>query len=74
MSQVNYAEMSDEELRHYFLRHREDKIALRVYLERLSDCSRPVITTVDDPDFEAKIQVVVSQQVQATNSNGEATT
>ncbi len=73
MSQVNYAQMSDEELRHYFLRHREDKMALRAYLDRLGDRPRPVITTVDDPDFEAKIQVVVSQQMQAANSNGEAT-
>lgn len=73
MNQVNYAEMSDEELRHYFLQHREDKMAFRAYLDRLSDRPRHIITTVDDPDFDAKIQAAVSQQMQAADRNGEAT-
>jgi hypothetical protein len=72
MSQVNYAAMSDQELREHFLRHREDKVALRAYLDRLSDRPRNVITTVDDPDFDAKIQAAVLQQMQATDDNGEA--
>ena len=55
MSQVNYTALSDQELRQYFLLHREDKLALRAYLERLGDRPRTVITTVDDPDFDAKI-------------------
>ncbi|MBR8836849.1 MAG: hypothetical protein DSM106950_23260 [Stigonema ocellatum SAG 48.90 = DSM 106950] len=71
MSQVNYAAMSDQELRQHFLRHREDKAALRAYLDRLSHRPRNVITTVDDPDFDAKIQAAVLQQMQATD-NGEA--
>nr|WP_236117164.1 hypothetical protein [Hassalia byssoidea] len=40
MSQINYADMSDEELRQYFLQHRQDKIALQAYLDRLS--TRPL--------------------------------
>lgn len=50
MSQINYAAMSDQELRRYFLRHRKDKTALRTYVDRLSDRPRNIITTVDDPD------------------------
>lgn len=73
MSQVNYAAMSDRELRQYFLRHREDKLALRAYLDRLSDRPRNIITTVDDPDFDAKIQAAILQQMQeAADTNGEA--
>ncbi|HLO49219.1 MAG TPA: hypothetical protein VK211_12445 [Kamptonema sp.] len=72
MSQVNYAAMSDEELRQYFLRHRQDKMALRAYLDRLSYRPRHIITTVDDPDFDAKIQAAVQRQMQAADSNGEA--
>lgn len=72
MSPIDYDVMSDRELRQYFLRHREDKIALRAYLDRLSERPRKIITTVDDPDFDAKIQAATLQQVQATNSNGEA--
>jgi flagellar biosynthesis regulator FlaF len=72
MSQVNYAAMSDEELRRYFLRHREDKMALRAYLDRLSDRPRKIITTVDAPDFDAKIKAAILRQIQATDNNGEA--
>ncbi|MEH1910187.1 MAG: hypothetical protein V7L05_32120 [Nostoc sp.] len=78
MSQVNYAAMSDQELRQYFLLHREDKIAIRVYLDRLGDVydglrlrPRNIITTVDDPDFDAKIQAAVLKQMQAAGNNGE---
>lgn len=72
MSQVNYAAMSDKELRQYFLRHREDKMALQAYLDRLSNRPRNVITTVDDPDFDAKVQAAIQQQMQAGDKNGEA--
>lgn len=65
MSQVNYAAMSDQELRQHFLSHREDEAALRAYLDRLSNHPREVITTVDDPDFEAKIQAAVLRQMQS---------
>jgi hypothetical protein len=71
MSQVNYAAMSDAELRHYFLRHREDKMALRAYLDRLGDRPRRIITTIDDPDFDRKIQAEIMRQMQAENGNGE---
>ncbi|MGB0564257.1 MAG: DUF6887 family protein [Spirulinaceae cyanobacterium] len=65
MSQVDYAVMSIQELRQYFLRHREDKAALRAYLERLNSQSKAVITTVDDPDFEVKIQAEIERQMKS---------
>ncbi len=73
MSQINYAAMPDKELRQYFLQHREDKAALRAYLDRLSDRPRNIITTVDDPDFDAKIQAAILRQMQVADNNGEAT-
>ncbi|MGL5195523.1 MAG: DUF6887 family protein [Chroococcales cyanobacterium] len=71
MNPVNYGAMSDGELKQYFLRHREDKLALRAYLDRLADRPRHVITTVDDPDFERKLQASVMQQIQANEGNAE---
>jgi hypothetical protein len=71
MSQVNYAAMSDKELKQYFLQHREDKIALQAYLDRLNARPREIITTVDDPDFDAKMQAAILRQIQAAG-NGEA--
>jgi hypothetical protein len=63
MSEVNYAVMSDQELKQYFLLHREDKRAFRVYLDRLSDHKREIITTVDDSNFDEKIQAAVLQKM-----------
>jgi hypothetical protein len=69
MSQVNYAAMSDRDLKQYFLRHRGDKTALQAYLDRLSDRPREIITTVDDPDFDEKIQAAILRQLQAVDGN-----
>ncbi len=71
MSQVNYTTMSDEELKRYFLRNREDKMALRAYLDRLSERPQKIITTVDDPDFDVKIQAAILQQMQANDHHGK---
>ncbi len=65
MSEVNYTVMSDQELRKYFLLHREDKIAFRVYLDRLGDRKREIITTVDAPDFDEKVQAAVLQKMKS---------
>ncbi|GAP95393.1 DUF6887 family protein [Leptolyngbya sp. NIES-2104] len=69
MSQVNYAAMSDEELKQYFLKHREDKMALRAYLDRLGDRPREIITSVDDPDFEAKMQTAILRKMHTGTNN-----
>lgn len=64
MTQINYDGMSDQELKQYFLRNREDKLALQAYLDRLSTRERKVIATADDPDFEAKIQAAIQEKMQ----------
>jgi nitrogen regulatory protein PII-like uncharacterized protein len=63
MSQIDYKAMSNQELKQYLLEHREDKAALQAYLERRRERSFRVITTVDDPDFDAKIQAAIRQQM-----------
>jgi len=67
MSQINYTAMSDEELKQYFLKHREDKMALRAYLDRIGERPREIITTVDDPDFDAKLQAAVLRKMQRSD-------
>lgn len=64
MNQINYAAMSDQDLKQYFLQHREDKTALQAYLDRINEHPRQIITTVDDPDFDTKIQAAIRQQMQ----------
>lgn len=63
MNQVNYTAMSTQELRQYFLEHRQDQAALQAYLERRRQQPAKVITTVDDPEFDDKIQTAIRQQM-----------
>lgn len=63
MNPVDYTAMSYQELRRYFLSHREDSAAFQAYLARRRERSRPVITTINDPDFDRKIQAAIHQQM-----------
>ena len=63
MSQIDYAAMTDQQLKQYFLEHRSDEAALQAYLDRRSQRSKVVITTIDDPDFDQKIQAAIEQQI-----------
>jgi hypothetical protein len=64
MSQINYLNMSEQELRQYWLSHKEDKLALDAYLQRRSQ--RPQGTTFhpDDADFEDRLNALVQRQLQ----------
>lgn len=73
MNQINYAAVSDQDLRQYFLRHREDKIALEAYLDRINEHPRQIIANVDEPDFDSKLQAAIEQKMQqARDSKGES--
>ncbi len=61
MSTVDYDAMSYDELRHYFLTHRTDKAALQAYLDRRRELAPTIVTTIDDPDFDRKIEAAISQ-------------
>ena len=65
MGSVDYAAMSDQELKNYFLTHRDDQAAFQAYLARRRSRSRPIITTIDDPEFDNKIQGAIHQQIAA---------
>ncbi len=72
MNQVDYSAMSDQELKQHFLKHREDKVALQTYLRRLGERSHEVITTVDDPEFDTKIQAAILKQLQESGDKSES--
>ncbi|MCH2245259.1 MAG: hypothetical protein MK111_11550 [Crocosphaera sp.] len=52
MSEINYAQMSDKELRKYFLEHKNEQSTLQAYLQRRNQQPKQVITKVGDPDFD----------------------
>jgi predicted metal-dependent RNase len=69
MSQINYAAMSDRELKQYFLQNRQDREALEVYLDRINQRPRNIIASPGDPDFNEKIQAAIRQKLQVLESN-----
>jgi hypothetical protein len=71
VSRADYEAMSYDELRHYCLTHRTDKAALQAYLDRRRELSPPIITTIDDPDFDRKIEAAILQQVKAHGADTE---
>lgn len=68
MSQANYDAMSDAELRHYFLEHRQDKSAFQAHLDRINQRPRSVIAKPSDLDFDEKIQAAIRQKLEASGN------
>jgi hypothetical protein len=64
MTQVNYAQMSDQELKRYILTHRDDLAAFYVYMDRRHSRPHNVIIPFDDPDWEAKLVSSVQEQLE----------
>jgi hypothetical protein len=71
MNPVNYAAMSDQELKEYFLTHRQEETVLQAFLERFRSQPRTIITKVGDPDFDEKIQAAIHQKMQAHKAQAD---
>ena len=63
MNQINYAVMSDRELKDYILSHREDKEAFNAYLDRRHSRSEQNIIEFDDPASEEKIRLAIQEKL-----------
>ncbi len=63
MPNVDYAAMSDQELKQYWLANRRDEAALQAHLDRLNQKPRRVITSIDDPEFDAKLDQEIRRQM-----------
>jgi hypothetical protein len=66
MTDLNYAAMSDGELKQLF-RQGQNEAALQVYLDRLNQKPRHVIATADDPDFDQKIEAEIQRRLAMKN-------
>jgi hypothetical protein len=64
MSQVNYDAMSDAELKQYFLKHRGDHFAFQAYLDRINQRPRRIIASLNDPDFDQKVQAAIREKLE----------
>jgi hypothetical protein len=63
MTKVNYAAMSDQELKRYILTHRDDQEAFHAYMDRRRSRPRRTAINFDDPDWENKIVSVIQAQL-----------
>ncbi len=63
MSQADFTAMTNEELKQYIVKHRDDQEALSAYLERRNQQDFPVIANVKDIDFDEKLQTAISQKL-----------
>lgn len=71
MSQANYDAMSDDELKQYFLKHRQNKEAFYAYMDRLNNRPNRVTIPANDPDFEQKFQAAVLKQMAVADRTNE---
>ncbi|MEH1820557.1 MAG: hypothetical protein V7L31_16000 [Nostoc sp.] len=68
MSRINYDAMSNAELREYFLKHRRDEAAFQAYLNRINQRPLRIIASLNDPDFDEKVQVAIRQKLEASRN------
>ena len=64
MNHINYENMTDTELKQYFLKHRNNKIVFQAYLDRLNQNPREVIASPNDHNFDEKIQTAILKKLQ----------
>jgi hypothetical protein len=64
MSQANYAEMTNEQIKQCIVKHSEGKAALNAYLERRNLQVLPIIANVKDTDFDDKLRTAISQKLE----------
>jgi hypothetical protein len=68
MNQVDYAAMTDQELRQHFLSHRNDQAAFYAYMDRRHARPNQTIIEPDDPDADEKFKLMVEEKLSRTNS------
>ncbi|MEH1998126.1 MAG: hypothetical protein V7L00_05010 [Nostoc sp.] len=63
MNKVNYAAMSDHQLKSYLLTHKDDKEAFYAYMDRRKSRDRDAAIKLNDPAWEEKIIAVIQKQL-----------
>lgn len=63
MTKVNYATMSDQELKRYILTHRDDQEAFYAYMDRRHSRSHKITIEFDDPAWEEKVLSAIQTQI-----------
>lgn len=63
MSQIDYASMTLDEAKRYFLEHRDDQEAFYTYMDKLRASGRAIVIDPTDPDSEAKALAQIQERL-----------
>jgi hypothetical protein len=63
MNQINYATMTDVELKRYLLANRDDLDAFHAYMDRRAQRGWGSGITADDPEWEEKVLTLIQHQL-----------
>jgi hypothetical protein len=71
MSKIDYSQMSDLEVKQYFLTHREDKNAFAAYMERRNTFVRQTIISKNELEIlsEEEQMKLIEERLQARLKN-----
>ncbi len=63
MANVDYAEMSLDEVKRYFLDHRDHQQAFHAYMDKLNASGRAIMIDPTDPNSEAEAIAIVQEKL-----------
>lgn len=63
MSQTDYASMTLDEAKRYFLANRHNQEAFFVYMDKLEQSGRAIVIDPTDPESEAKAISAIQQKL-----------
>lgn len=63
MSHIDYASMTLDEAKRYFLEHRDDQEAFYAYMDKLRRSGRAIVIDPTDPDSEAKAIAQIQERL-----------
>ena len=63
MSVKDYTSMTLDEVKRYFLEHRDDQEAFHAYMDKLHASGRAIVIDPTDPDSEVKAQAAMQQKL-----------
>jgi hypothetical protein len=67
MSHIDYASMTLDEAKRYFLEHRDDQEAFYSYMDKLRRSGRAIVIDPTDPDSEAKAIAQIQERLGQIN-------
>lgn len=63
MSQIDYVSMSLDQVKRYFLQHRDDTEAFYAYMDKLNTSGRAIVIDPTDPESEEQANAQIQERL-----------